>query len=101
MPAKNILDALGIVTVTWYRTEIFFETDYETAEGLVEDVSHLLKELRSDPDDVDFIFTPGSPASSPYFTIDGKSRKLVIEASSRIARFLHDRGVSVSPQWKS
>jgi hypothetical protein len=88
----NLL-AFGIKITSLYQTEIYFEVAYlNNEEDLEKAVNRKVGGLQSNPDLADYTFMPGSPASSPYFTVQGTSRRHVVKLSEQIVRCLQALG---------
>lgn len=80
---------------TYYEVEIFFETVGDLNEENVERA--LYSNMHSgNPDLTDYVFSPGSPASSPYFTVRGPSRSKVLNLAKKIVRVLNQLGVQIT-----
>ena len=96
MPKKSpqTLEQLGIPTVTFYRIEIFYETDDENDTEV--EIRRHVTSLKIDNDKADYNMMPGSPASSPYVTVEGTSRRHVEQLAIEIVKLLQEQdGVSL------
>jgi len=91
---ENLLANYHLKVMTSYSVEIYFETEDE--ENLERDLINSARDRQADPDEVDWELTPGSPASSPYVTVTGTSRRLVEEEAGWFVKTLLGRGDQVS-----
>lgn len=80
---------MNVKVTTRYQAVIFFETDDEDA------VEHTLslRTVLTDPDLANYSFGPGSPASSPYVTVEGQSKTRVQNLANYILAKLKQIGV--------
>jgi hypothetical protein len=92
----NLLERLGIPMISLFQIEIFFETPDGLSE---EEIERQIIKVRLgsllNPDLADFNFTHGSPASSPYITVTGSSRRHVERKAIQLCRLLVSEGAQV------
>jgi hypothetical protein len=77
MTDKGLLRKHGVEIKVMYSADISFDLDFDSLDGFEREIYREFAAHGLDDEKVDIVLTPGSPASSPYVTMQGSSRALV------------------------